>query len=73
MLDNDVLVKFEDSDMMTINSPIWIDGSPKKKPRLPPGIGQHSDEVLRGAGNDLNQGPFAGPPEQRDGQCKGCR
>jgi crotonobetainyl-CoA:carnitine CoA-transferase CaiB-like acyl-CoA transferase len=52
MLDNDVLVKFEDSNLMTINSPIWIDGSPKKKPRLPPGIGQHSDEILRGAGFD---------------------
>ena len=54
MLDNDVLVKFEDSDLMTINSPIWIDGSPKKKPRLPPEIGQHSDEILRGAGFDSN-------------------
>ncbi|MBC7578148.1 MAG: CoA transferase [Tardiphaga sp.] len=52
MIDNDVLVKFEDSDIMTINSPIWIDGSPKKKPRLPPEIGQHSDEILRDAGFD---------------------
>jgi crotonobetainyl-CoA:carnitine CoA-transferase CaiB-like acyl-CoA transferase len=50
MIDNDVLVPFEDSDIMTINSPIWIDGTQKKKPRLPPGIGQHSDEILRDAG-----------------------
>jgi crotonobetainyl-CoA:carnitine CoA-transferase CaiB-like acyl-CoA transferase len=52
MIDNDVLVPFEDSDIMTINSPIWIDGTRKKKPRLPPGIGQHSDEILRDAGFD---------------------
>jgi len=52
MIDNDVLVPFEDSDIMTINSPIWVDGSTKKKPRLPPDVGQHSDEILREAGFD---------------------
>jgi crotonobetainyl-CoA:carnitine CoA-transferase CaiB-like acyl-CoA transferase len=52
MIDNDVLIPFEDSDMMTINSPIWVGGSTKKKPRLPPGVGQHSDEILRDAGFD---------------------
>jgi crotonobetainyl-CoA:carnitine CoA-transferase CaiB-like acyl-CoA transferase len=52
MLDNDVLVRFEDSDIMTINSPIWIDGTSKKKPRLPPDVGQHSDEILHAAGFD---------------------
>jgi len=52
MKDNDVLIPFEDSDMMTINSPIWVGGTTKKKPRLPPGIGQHSDEILRDAGFD---------------------
>ena len=50
MLENDVLVPFEGDDMLTINSPIWIDGSKKSKPRHPPEIGQHSDEVLRAAG-----------------------
>ena len=50
--DNDVLIPFEDSSLMTINSPIWVDGSTKKKPRLPPSVGQHSDEILRGAGFD---------------------
>ena len=52
MIDNDVLVPFEGSSMMTINSPIWIDGDQKTQPRLPPAIGEHSDEILRNAGFD---------------------
>jgi crotonobetainyl-CoA:carnitine CoA-transferase CaiB-like acyl-CoA transferase len=52
MLDNDVLVPFDGDTMLTINSPIWIDGSDKQPPRHPPEIGQHSDEVLREAGFD---------------------
>jgi formyl-CoA transferase len=52
MLENDVLVPFENDTMLTINSPIWIDGSQKTAPRHPPGIGEHSDEILRGAGYD---------------------
>jgi len=52
MLDNDVLVPFENDTMLTVNSPIWIDGSQKTPPRHPPTVGQHSDEVLRGAGYD---------------------
>jgi len=38
--------------MLTINSPIWVDGSQKVKPRRAPGIGEHSDEILRAAGYD---------------------
>jgi crotonobetainyl-CoA:carnitine CoA-transferase CaiB-like acyl-CoA transferase len=52
MLENDVLVPFESGDMLTINSPIWVDGSNKKPPRHAPGVGEHSDEVLRAAGYD---------------------
>jgi crotonobetainyl-CoA:carnitine CoA-transferase CaiB-like acyl-CoA transferase len=52
MIENDVLVPFEGDTMLTINSPIWVDGSSKQQPRHPPGIGQHSDEVLREAGFD---------------------
>jgi crotonobetainyl-CoA:carnitine CoA-transferase CaiB-like acyl-CoA transferase len=52
MLDNDVLVPFEGDGMLTVNSPIWVDGSDKRPPRLPPELGQHSDEVLREAGFD---------------------
>jgi crotonobetainyl-CoA:carnitine CoA-transferase CaiB-like acyl-CoA transferase len=52
MLDNEVLVPFENDTMLTINSPIWIDGTRKVQPRKPPGVGEHSDEILRGAGYD---------------------
>lgn len=52
MIENDVLVPFEGDGLLTINSPIWIDGSDKQKPRHPPKIGQHSDEVLREVGFD---------------------
>jgi len=51
MLDNDVLVPFEDGTL-TINSPIWVDGSEKAKPRHAPGVGEHSNEILRAAGYD---------------------
>jgi crotonobetainyl-CoA:carnitine CoA-transferase CaiB-like acyl-CoA transferase len=52
MLDNEVLVPFENDTMLTINSPIWVDGARKAPPRKPPAIGQHSDEILRKAGYD---------------------
>jgi formyl-CoA transferase len=52
MIDNDVLLPFENDTLLTINSPIWIDGSRKKTPRRAPDLGQHSDEVLREAGYD---------------------
>jgi formyl-CoA transferase len=52
MLDNNVLVPFENDTMLTINSPIWIDGTRKVQPRKPPGVGEHSDEILRNAGYD---------------------
>jgi crotonobetainyl-CoA:carnitine CoA-transferase CaiB-like acyl-CoA transferase len=52
MLENDVLVPFEGGGMLTVNSPIWIDGEAKVEPRQPPTIGQHSDEVLRKFGCD---------------------
>src|SRR6202049_4420855 len=52
MIENDVLVPFANDTMLTINSPIWIDGREKVKPRHPPAIGQHSDEILREAGYD---------------------
>jgi crotonobetainyl-CoA:carnitine CoA-transferase CaiB-like acyl-CoA transferase len=47
-----VLVPFADDTMLTINSPIWIDGSEKEKPRRAPEVGEHSDEILREAGYD---------------------
>jgi formyl-CoA transferase len=58
MRDNDVLIPFENDTTLTINSPIWIDGSDKQPPRLPPAVGEHSDEILRQAGfadGDIDQ------------------
>jgi crotonobetainyl-CoA:carnitine CoA-transferase CaiB-like acyl-CoA transferase len=52
MLENDVLVPFEGSGILTVNSPIWVEGAGKTKPRHPPGLGEHSDEILHGAGYD---------------------
>jgi formyl-CoA transferase len=52
MIDNDVLLPFEGDTLLTVNSPIWVDGSQKKAPRKPPNLGEHSDEVLREAGYD---------------------
>ena len=42
MIENEVLVPFENDTMLTVNSPIWIDGARKVQPRKPPGIGEHS-------------------------------
>ena len=50
MKDNEVLVPFENDTMLTVNSPIWVTGSQKVTPKMPPRVGQHSDEILRGAG-----------------------
>ncbi|MGJ4999525.1 CaiB/BaiF CoA transferase family protein [Bradyrhizobium sp. HKCCYLS3077] len=52
MLENEVLVPFENDTMLTVSSPIFIDGQRKVAPRKPPGVGQHSDEILRQAGFD---------------------
>ena len=52
MIENEVLIPFENDTMLTINSPIWVDGSPKVKPRRAPGVGEHSDEILRRYGYD---------------------
>ena len=52
MIENEVLVPFENDTMLTVNSPIFIDGARKVQPRKPPGIGEHSDEILRNAGYD---------------------
>jgi crotonobetainyl-CoA:carnitine CoA-transferase CaiB-like acyl-CoA transferase len=52
MIENEVLVPFANDTMLTINSPIWIDGARKVQPQRPPGIGEHSDEILREAGFD---------------------
>jgi len=52
MIDNDVLVPYDGDTMLTINSPIWVEGSEKVKPKRAPEIGEHSEEILREAGYD---------------------
>ena len=52
MIETGALVPFENDTMLTINSPIWVDGSAKVKPKHPPEVGEHSDEILREAGYD---------------------
>jgi formyl-CoA transferase len=44
------LVPFTDGSSLTVNSPIWISGQQKTKPRPAPSVGEHSEEVLREAG-----------------------
>jgi crotonobetainyl-CoA:carnitine CoA-transferase CaiB-like acyl-CoA transferase len=53
MLENEVLVPFENDAMLTINSPIWVDGANKVQPRKGPGVGEHSDEILRRTGYSM--------------------
>jgi formyl-CoA transferase len=50
MLANDVLVPFAHDDMFTVNSPFWVAQADKVAPQPAPGVGEHSDEVLRGIG-----------------------
>jgi crotonobetainyl-CoA:carnitine CoA-transferase CaiB-like acyl-CoA transferase len=52
MRDVDVVVPFENDTLMTISSPMFIDGVDKAPPRRPPEIGEHTDAVLRAAGYD---------------------
>jgi crotonobetainyl-CoA:carnitine CoA-transferase CaiB-like acyl-CoA transferase len=52
LLANDILVPFEDDTTLTVTSPIFMEGQVKVRPRHPPTVGQHTDEVLREAGYD---------------------
>ena len=52
MRDAGVLLPFEDSEMLTIASPFYVAGTDQVKPRKAPGVGEHSDQILREAGYD---------------------
>jgi formyl-CoA transferase len=53
LIANEILVPFEGESVLTVTSPLFIEGQQKVKPRRPPAVGQHSDEVLREAGYDV--------------------
>ena len=50
MRETEAVVQFADSDLRTINTPIYIEGAQKVQPRMAPNVGEHSDEVLSAAG-----------------------
>src|SRR6266478_193899 len=50
ILASEALVPFADGSSLTVNSPIWIRGQEKVKPRPAPAVGEHSEGVLREAG-----------------------
>lgn len=50
MRETEAVVQFADSDLRTINTPIFIEGAKKVQPRMAPHVGQNSDEVLAAAG-----------------------
>ena len=52
MLDAGVLVPFENDAMLTIDSPFFVDGADKVRPRKAPAVGEHSDQILREIGYD---------------------
>ncbi|MBV9860325.1 MAG: CoA transferase [Alphaproteobacteria bacterium] len=49
------IVPFEDGGLLTVSSPIWIDGQEKVAPRPAPELGEHSDAVLTSAGYTEDQ------------------
>ncbi len=53
VLANNMLTDLDLGDgrtVKTVNSPIWVEGAAKVKPRRAPELGEHTEEILRSAG-----------------------
>jgi crotonobetainyl-CoA:carnitine CoA-transferase CaiB-like acyl-CoA transferase len=50
ILASEALVQFDGGSTLTVNSPFWVRGQEKVRPRRAPAVGDHSEEVLRQAG-----------------------
>jgi len=50
ILASEALVQFAGDSTLTVNSPFWVGGQEKVRPRRAPAVGDHSEEVLRQAG-----------------------
>jgi crotonobetainyl-CoA:carnitine CoA-transferase CaiB-like acyl-CoA transferase len=50
ILASEALVQFQGDTTMTVDSPFWVRGQEKVRPRRAPAVGDHSEEVLRQAG-----------------------
>jgi hypothetical protein len=69
MIENEVLVPFEDSTMLTISSPIWVDGSQKVRPRLPASASIATKFFAKPATTKHRSGSCARQARWRDGLC----
>jgi len=52
LMATELLVPFDNATVLTVASPITVEGQDKVSPRRPPTVGQHTDEVLREVGYD---------------------
>ena len=55
MRESGALVPFVGDELMTVTSPLWVEGQEKVMPRSAPRVGEHSDAVLRDSGYDENE------------------
>jgi formyl-CoA transferase len=58
LLANQIIVPIDDGSTnpkYTVNSPVTVKESPKVAPRIAPGLGEHTDQVLQELGFDSSE------------------